>query len=77
MKFVSRNKSMAIAHRIFGASTNQKRELPMCGHLLIATLMIAVFIFQMLGVTGSVVHAETPDSTAGTSNASTRELLIG
>ena len=76
MKFVSRNKSMAIAHRIFGASTNQKRELPMCGHSLIATLMIAVFIFQMLGVT-SVVHAETPDSTAGTSNASTRELVIG
>ena len=76
MKFVSRNKSMAIAHRIFGASTNQKRELPMCGHYLIAKLMIAVFIFQMLGVT-SVVHADTPDSTAGTSNASTRELVIG
>jgi hypothetical protein len=76
MKFVSRNNSMAIAHRIFDASTNHKRELPMCGHYLIATLTIALFVFQMLGVT-SVVHAETPDWTAGTSNASTRELVIG
>ena len=30
----------------------------------------------MLGVT-SVVHAERPDSTAGTSNAGTRKLFIG
>ena len=76
MKFVSRNKSMAIAHRIFGASTNQKRELPTCGHSLIARLMIAVLMFQMLGVT-SVVHADTADSTAETSGASTGELVIG
>ena len=47
----------------------------MCGHSLIARLTIAVFVFLMLGVT-SVVHAERPDSTAGTSNAGTRKLFI-
>ena len=57
------------------ASTNQKRELPMCGHSLIARLTIAVFVFQMLGVT-SVVHAQRPDSTAGTSIAGTRRLFV-
>jgi hypothetical protein len=48
----------------------------MCGHSLIARLTIAVFVFLILGVT-SVVHAERPDSTAGTSNAGTRKLFIG
>jgi hypothetical protein len=76
MKFVSRTKSMAVPHQILGASTNEKRELLMCGHSLIARLTIAVFVFQMLGVT-SVVHAEGPDSTAGTSSAGTRKLFIG
>ena len=76
MKFVSRTKSMAVPHQIRGASTNEKRELLMCGHSLIARLTIAVFVFQMLGVT-SVVHAERPDSTAGTSSAGTRKLVIG
>ena len=76
MKFVSRTKSMAVPHQILGASTNEKRELLMCGHSLIARLTIAVFVFQMLGVT-SVVHAERPDSTAGTSSAGTRKLVIG
>ena len=47
----------------------------MCGHSLIARLTIAVFVFQMLGVT-SVVHAQRPDSAAGTSNAGTRKLFI-
>src|SRR6186713_1484755 len=54
---------------------NWLRELLMCGHTLIARLTIAVFVFQMLGVT-SVVHAERPDSTAGTSRAGTRKLFI-
>ena len=76
MKFVSRTKSMAVPHQILGASTNEKRELLMCGHSLIARLTSAVFVFLMLGVT-SVVHAERPDSTAGTSNAGTRKLFIG
>jgi len=48
----------------------------MGGHSLIARLTIAVFVFLMLGVT-SVVHAQRPDSTAGTSNAGTRKLFIG
>jgi hypothetical protein len=65
---------MAVPHQILGASTNEKRELLMCGHSLIARLTIAVFVFQMLGVT-SVVHAERPDSTAGTSSAG--KLVIG
>jgi hypothetical protein len=47
----------------------------MCGHSVIARLTIAVFVFLMLGVT-SVVHAERPDSRAGTSNAGTRKLFI-
>jgi hypothetical protein len=76
MKFVSRTKSIAVPHQILGASTNEKRELLMYGHSLIARLTIAVFVFQMLGVT-SVVHAERPDSTAGTSSAGTRKLVIG
>ncbi len=75
MNFVSHTKSMAVPHQILGASTNEKRELLMCGHSLIARLTIAVFVFQMLGVT-SVVHAERPDSTAGTSSAGTRKLFI-
>jgi hypothetical protein len=75
MKSVSRTKSMAVPHQILGASTNEKRELLMCGHSLIARLTIAVFVFQMLDVT-SVVHAERPDSTAGTSSAGTRKLFI-
>jgi len=74
MKFVSSIKSTAVPHQILGASTNEKRELPMCRHSLIARLTIAVFVFQMLGVT-SVVHAERPDSTAGTSSAG--KLVIG
>jgi hypothetical protein len=76
MKFVSNIKSVAVPHQILGASTNEKRELPICGHSLIARLTIAVFVFQMLGVT-SVVHAERPDSTAATSSAGTRKLVIG
>ena len=64
------------ADKIEAQSTNEKRELLMCGHSLIARLTIAVFVFQMLGVT-SVVHAERPDSTAGTSSAGTRKLFIG
>ena len=76
MKFVSRTKSMAVPHQSLGASTNEKRELLMYRHSLIARLTIAVFVFQMLGVT-SVVHAEGPDSTAGTSSADTRKLVIG
>ena len=76
MKFVSSIKSTAVPHQILGASTNEKPELLICGHSLIARLTIAVFVFQMLGVT-SVVHAERPDSTAGTSNAGTRKLVIG
>jgi hypothetical protein len=75
MNFVSHTKSVAVPHQILGASTNEKRELVMCGHSLIARLTIAVFVFQMLGVT-SVVHAERPDSTAGTSSAGTRKLVI-
>src|SRR6476660_4820514 len=47
----------------------------MCGHSLIARLTIAVFVFLILGVT-SVIHAERPHSTAGTSNAGTRKLFI-
>src|SRR4029077_15091162 len=69
-------KSVAMPHQILGASTNEKRELLMCGHSLIARLTIVVFVFQMLGVT-SVVHAERPDSTAGTSSAGTPKLVIG
>ena len=76
MKSGSRTKSMAVPHQILGASTNEKRELLMCGHSLIARLTIAVFVFQMLGGT-SVVHAEKPDSMAGTSSAGTRKLFIG
>src|SRR4029077_4330925 len=76
MKFVSRTKSMAVSHQIRHLHTNEKRELLMCGHLLIARLTIAIFVFQMLGVT-SVVHSERPDSTAGTSSAGTRKLFIG
>ena len=34
-----------------GAGTNQKRELLMCGPSLIARLMIAAFVFLILGVT--------------------------
>jgi hypothetical protein len=67
---------MAVPHQSLGASTNEKRELLMYRHSLIARLTIAGFVFQMLGVT-SVVHAESPDSTAGTSSADTRKLVIG
>ena len=67
---------MAVPHQIHTYNTNEKRELLMCAHSLIARLTIAVFVFQMLGVT-SVVHAERPDSTAGTSSAGTRKLFIG
>ena len=76
MKFVSRTKSMAVSHQISRLHTNEKRELLMRGHLLIASLTIAIFVFQMLGVTG-VVHAERRDSTAETSSADTRKLFIG
>ncbi len=75
MKFVSRTKSTPVPHQNLGASTNGKRELLICGHSLIAKLTIAVFVFLMLGAT-SVVHAERPDSTAGTSGAGTRKLFI-
>jgi hypothetical protein len=37
--------------------------------------MIAVFVFLIFGVT-SVIHAERPNATVGTSSASTRKLLI-
>ena len=47
----------------------------MCGPSLIVRLAIAVFVFLILGVT-NVIHAERPDSTAGTSNAGTRKLFI-
>jgi hypothetical protein len=47
----------------------------MCGPSLIARVTIAVFVFLILGAT-SVIHAERPDSTAGTSNAGTRKLFI-
>ena len=47
----------------------------MCGPSLIVRLTIAAFVFLILGVT-RVVHAERPDSTAGTSNAGTRKLFI-
>jgi len=47
----------------------------MCGPSLIVRLTIALFVFLILGVT-SVIHAERPDSTAGTSNAGTRKLFI-
>ena len=75
MKFVGRTKSMALPHQIHAYNTNEKRELLMCGHSLVARLKIAVFVFLMLGVT-SVVHAEKPDSTAETSSAGTRKLFI-
>src|SRR6202162_4481721 len=42
---------------------------------LIARQTIAVFVFLILGVT-SFIHAETANSTAGTSSAGTRKLLI-
>ena len=42
---------------------------------LIVRLTIAVFVFLILGVT-SVIHAERPNSAAGTSNAGTRKLFI-
>src|ERR1700693_5124659 len=47
----------------------------MCGPSLIVRLTIAAFVFLILGVT-SVIHAERPDSTAGTSNGGTRKLFI-
>src|SRR4026207_77645 len=74
MTYVSRAKLTAVPYQIH-LHTNKKRELLMCGHSLIARLTIAVFVFQMLGVI-SVVHAERPDSTAGTSRAGTRKLFI-
>ena len=37
---------------------------------------IAIFLFQMLGVT-SGVHAEKPDSTVETSSVGERKLVIG
>jgi hypothetical protein len=43
---------------------------------LIARRTIAVFVFLILGAT-SVIHAERPNSTAGTSNAVRRKLFIG
>ena len=42
---------------------------------LIVRLTIAVFVFLILGVT-NFIHAGTPNSTAGTSNAVTRKLFI-
>jgi hypothetical protein len=72
---LTRNLRRIPADKIESASTNEKRELLMCGHFLIARLTIAVFVFLTLGVT-SVVHAERPDSTAGTPNAGTRKLFI-
>jgi hypothetical protein len=47
----------------------------MCGPSLMVRLTIAVFVFPLLGVT-SLIHAERPGSTAGTSNAGTRKLFI-
>jgi hypothetical protein len=47
----------------------------MGGPSLIARFTIAVFVFLIFGVT-SVIHAERATSTAGTSNAGTRKLLI-
>src|ERR1041384_8487965 len=47
----------------------------MWGRSLIVRLTLAVFVFLILGVT-SVIHAERPNSTAGTSNAGTRKLFI-
>lgn len=47
----------------------------MCGPSLIVRLTIAAFVFLILGVS-SVIHAERPDLTAGTSNAGTRKLFI-
>ena len=47
----------------------------MRSHSLIARFTIAVFVFLIFGVT-SVIRAERPNSTAGTSNADTRKLLI-
>ncbi len=47
----------------------------MCGPSLIVRLTIAVFVFLILCVT-SVIHAQRPDSTAGTSNAGTRKLFV-
>jgi hypothetical protein len=47
----------------------------MCGPFLTVRLTIAVFVFLILVVT-SVIHAEKPNSTTGTSNAGTRKLLI-
>jgi hypothetical protein len=47
----------------------------MCGPSLIARLTIAVFVFLIFGVT-NVIHAERPDSTAGTSKSGTRKLFI-
>ena len=76
MKFVSCTKSMAVSHQIRHLYTNEKRELLMCGHSLIERLAIAIFVFQMFGVT-TVIHAERPDSTAETSSAGTRKLFIG
>src|SRR4029079_1542184 len=76
MKFVSLTKSTAVPHQILGTSTNEKRELLMCGHSMIARLTIAIFLFQMPGVT-SGVHAEKPDSTVETSSVGKRKLVIG
>jgi len=47
----------------------------MCGPSVIVRLTIAVFVFLTFGFT-SAIHAETPNSTAGASNADTRKLLI-
>ena len=47
----------------------------MCGPSLIVRLTIAAFVFLILGVS-SVIHAERPHSTAGTSNTGTRKLFI-
>src|ERR1041384_7236221 len=47
----------------------------MWGRSLIVRLTLAVFVFLILGVT-SVIHAERPNSTAGTPDAVTRKLFI-
>lgn len=47
----------------------------MRGHFLIAKLTIAVFVFLTFGVT-SVIQAEKPNSTGGTSKAGIRKLLV-
>ena len=47
----------------------------MYGRSLIVRFTIAVFGLLILGVT-SVIHAERPDSAAGTSNAGTLKLFI-